>query len=448
MRKPRGNPAASEIRRHRTPLTTHWILALPLLAVSALMQSAIARDGPTVTVTMTADPQTYRGSCAAPIRITLTGRILVVGAAKGVSAQFRLGNGTPVGPVREAQLVRAGEYVVRDEFTRTTTWLDSVSLFVLTPVAAVSPKVVVTVTCDRGVVLPVAPPVTLPERQPTHPPTGEARFRVTATGFGVQHQTNESVFETYGAGDEVKLVSWGAEYTIGGGVRDLPIVRTLAYGDVDGTHDFSRVQAGRGNGHSNGGLMTGDSVPTAGAPVRRLSAEDVRSHTFPVVLWEGALRDGVAAPSNMVVLLPTLWELDGIPDADLMPQFGPWASAFVAGYGRATMHEEVAWGGTTWGPLSLVGNGMWANRWHAMIDFLGEFSRPIGMNGSFATAPGERLETGPESRWGVYFVPRPLRLTLGTATAAAAAGGVQMQFNDGSAYGGSYNLRMRVEALR
>jgi hypothetical protein len=282
--------------------------------------------------------------------------------------------------------------------------------------------------------------------------THEARFRVTATGFRVVRQTIESVIETNGVGDEVKFVCFGGEYELGGAYTPLPTVRTLTYGDLDGSRDFSRVQAGRGNGRSRGGLMTGDEVPEAGAVVSRTSGEG----RFPIVLWEGVLRDGPGGSNKLVLLLPTLWEMDNAPANDLMPEFGRWATAFLASYSFRTMTDSVEWGATTWGAISLIGNGMYSNRFQSQRE--GDFSRPIGINGPHAAGPLEvfqerRLQTD------VYFVPRPFRLTFRNAWTAAhtiptrprsqrpARGAIEVQFNEPEAWGGQYDLLLRIEVV-
>jgi len=351
----------------------------------------------------------------------------------------------------------AGPHPVRHTFQRSASWNETIVLRVLEPVLIDSAPLVVTGLCDATASRPEATARAAPAA-PRGTTNHEARFRVTATGFHVERQTAESLVETNGVGDEVKLVCWGAEFVLGepNSATPLPIVRTLTYGDVDGSRDFSRVQAGRGNGRSRGGLTTGDAVPDAtgpGSPAVSGANPIRRSSMFPIVLWEGVLRDGPGVPNNLVVLMPTLWEMDGLPENDLMPEFGTWAPRFLAAYGRQTMSESVSWGSRVWDGMTLVGNAMWGNRFGTRR--LGEFSRPIGINGGFAAEPQDHVELEHPSQ--VYFVPAPIRLIFSSAWNAAntivgganqpAAGSIELFFTDGSSFQGRYRLHLRIEIL-
>src|SRR5258707_10208105 len=117
----------------------------------------------------------------------------------------------------------------------------------------------------------------------------QARFRVTLTGFVVNHETTESVLSVDGAGDEVfALVNFAELWSSNNIFGALQRRQSLTYGDTNGrlipvnptrvlpelSHPgfFGTVFAGSMS--PTGGLKTGDRYPSATGPVLRSSATE------------------------------------------------------------------------------------------------------------------------------------------------------------------------------
>ena len=127
------------------------------------------------------------------------------------------------------------------------------------------------------------------------------RYRVLLAGFRVNRETFDD--RTFGNGDEVYASA--AVTTIDRRsdaiIRPRTLVRSDTYGDT--SRNPERVQAGSFS--PTGGLKAGDVVPAGGDP--RTTLGTASATRFPLILWEGVLRDGIDA----VVVNPVLWEADG-----------------------------------------------------------------------------------------------------------------------------------------
>ena len=128
-----------------------------------------------------------------------------------------------------------------------------------------------------------------------------ARYRISLNGFRVNHETNAGPFgrehnAVYAAAAvEVLIRSTQAV------LQPHTVVRSLVHGDS--TRAGGRVAAGSAS--STGGLLAGDTVPMGENPAATTRAPSTT--TFPLLLWEGPLTDGV----EVVSVRPTLWVWNG-----------------------------------------------------------------------------------------------------------------------------------------
>jgi hypothetical protein len=275
------------------------------------------------------------------------------------------------------------------------------------------------------------------------------RFRVTMTGFFVNAPTVDGALLTDGAGDEVYAIVSSAELfsnnSVFGAIRQK---KSLNYGDISG---FSRPYgglehrvAGRGTiqlgrASQTGGLIADDRFPAfgqhpTGDPPDAIASD--RGRFLPMILWEGELRRGGTHP-NAVVLLPTIWENDNIPDmlniylrqADrFIRQFAANSSRFIVGGARRDLMEQV----------DIVGS---------YTPQRNDFDRPIGVGGQ----PYDPFSATPEP---ATFIPAVMLLTYSSAETAIASnaatpGRVEVHYADGQRYGpGNYTIFLVIERLK
>ncbi len=279
----------------------------------------------------------------------------------------------------------------------------------------------------------------------------QARFRVTLTGFVVNHETTESVLSIDGAGDEVfALVNFAELWSSNNIFGALQRRQSLVYGDTNGrltpvnptrvlpelSHPgyFGTVHAGSMS--PTGGLKTGDRYPPASGPAMRPSApEAARARLIPMILWEGELRRGGQHP-NAVVIIPTLWENDNVPDVlniwnrqvdNWIRHFATTSAHFFLPRSRRPLVEQVDT------VLSTVPQR-------------NDFDRPIGMD-------GDAFNPGSASPAPATFIPAVMLLTFDSAQEAANSitqgrGVVEITYRDGQAFGpGSYTIFLRIDRL-
>ncbi len=276
------------------------------------------------------------------------------------------------------------------------------------------------------------------------PTSAQSRFRVTLTGFRVNHQTTENVASIDGAGDEVfALVNFAEIWSPNSLFGALQRKQSLIYGDTNGRIDpvnptrilpelshpgsFGTVQAGSAS--PTGGLRTNDVFPPPSGPVLRPGAsEAARARMIPMILWEGELRSGPRP--NAVVLIPTIWENDNVPDVLNIwnRQVDAWIRHFAASgrifNSRQPFVEQVETVLST-------------------IPQRNDFDRPIGMG-------GEAFNPGTASPAPATFIPAIMSLTLDSAQNIVTQnhGKADVTYQDGQSYGGgSYTLFILVERL-
>jgi Bacterial Ig-like domain len=156
----------------------------------------------------------------------------------------------------------------------------------------------------------------------------EGKFRVTLTGFTVNHQTWDNATRLDGNDDEVyvrydtRLVNNEATTLLASNDRTKVMGDTNAYPE--------RVKAGSGSSlffGATGGLRTGDSFPTDNPWEQSGNLMD----RPPIKLFEGTLTEGKTG----VAITPTIWEWDGGTDmftlwGNLVAENGPEIAQAVA----------------------------------------------------------------------------------------------------------------------
>jgi len=136
------------------------------------------------------------------------------------------------------------------------------------------------------------------------------RYRVTMIGFDVNAQTVGDPFGD-GLGDEVYLAADVSTYNLSSGAWGARgVVRSLAFGDVNGQP--GRVIAGTLS--PKGGLKSGDAYPLSGGGT--MPPTTPKPNTVPMLLWEGQLTNEV----DLLLIAPSIWESDG---SDVY--FGNWS---------------------------------------------------------------------------------------------------------------------------
>ena len=277
------------------------------------------------------------------------------------------------------------------------------------------------------------------------------RFRVTVTGFLVNHETVESAILRDGRGDEVFVLANFAELLAGNRLLGaIQARKSLIFGDTDGRPGPVRaigvelehlpphwmVQAGSMGPH--GGLQAGDRFPDPAQPVPPIPSDALpqdRGRFLPMVLWEGELRRG-GPTANAIVLLPTIWENDNATEMldvwmrqapSFLRTFAASSDGFITGRRPRPLIERV-------------------DRVLDTIPKHNDFDRPIGLDGE----PYNPLAASPGS---ATFVPAVMLLTFTSAQEAANSnttgrGVVEITYRDGARYGpGSYTIFLRVERL-
>ncbi len=273
------------------------------------------------------------------------------------------------------------------------------------------------------------------------------RYRVVVTGFRVNTGTIDGHLITDGRGDEVFVAANVAELVSNNRLAS-PVTnkRSVNYGDTDGRGNPVRpigidllraspnptFRAGSASS-TTGGLLSGDRFPNAGetaSPPRDVRAALV-GRFIPMTLWEGDLHP--APNPNAVILFPTIWENDNIPD--MWQIWNTQAAAWLGRYARASS-RDVNGSPTARTALLQVESDVMTT-----IPQINNFDRPIGIQGG-AYDP---LSATPDP---ATFSPQSLFLTAETAEAAVARGDIQIRYEDGPRYGpGSYTLILRIERV-
>jgi hypothetical protein len=164
-------------------------------------------------------------------------------------------------------------------------------------------------------------------------PAATTNYRVIATGFRVLHQTKDDFLSRDGHGDEVYggFMTFHYDRTTSQLVdQDLRRTNVIGERGYDGLDFGERLLAGvgqisnrltgsdaavknsriqGGTATQDGGLAQYDVFPAVADPSQTYGVAPT-NNTFPFLVWQGALTNA----KDAVVILPTLWEFDGIPD--------------------------------------------------------------------------------------------------------------------------------------
>lgn len=133
-----------------------------------------------------------------------------------------------------------------------------------------------------------AEPVVRARPAPATPqPLPPGKYRVSAVGFAVNHQTDDDALQLDGKGDEVFL--------------SVTVLEPMQLGDVPRWHGRSRLVESAVIGDRNGypSRIRGGSLSDQGG----LQTGDVVRLPQPLVVWEGPM----TAP---ILVIPTIWEWD------------------------------------------------------------------------------------------------------------------------------------------
>lgn len=136
-------------------------------------------------------------------------------------------------------------------------------------------------------------------------------YRITVAGFRVNHDTYDDPLNRDGWGDEVYASVVLQRFDRGSGrALETRTVTSRTHGDGNA----GRERVPQGHASDAGGLTQGDVVPFGWD--EHAVKPPLENGRFPLVVWEGPLADG----GDVLVLRPSLWELDGDRSA-----FDAWA---------------------------------------------------------------------------------------------------------------------------
>ena len=176
---------------------------------------------------------------------------------------------------------------------------------------------------------PTSTPVSTAAQQTTAPVAASARYKVTATGFRVLHQTKDDMLSRDGHGDEIYGAFMVLTYNRHTGQPEQgPVARRTnvigesgfdgqtfgSFVDVNGVVPQGRIRGGTAS--AGGGFQQNDVFPAVTDPSQMYGAA-ATDNTFPFEVFNGPLTDG----QDAVVIVPTLWEADGYRDG-----FAKWVN--------------------------------------------------------------------------------------------------------------------------
>jgi hypothetical protein len=236
---------------------------------------------------------------------------------------------------------------------------------------------------------------------------------VTLNGFTCNHQTRDDPLQTDGPDDEIFLFT--KSFLVQRGGNDGP-----RFNFSPPFHRRTgRIQRG------NGGFRSGDSFPNA--PDRH--STNPQSYDLPQLIWEGEL----TRRQNAVVIIPMIWEWDGIPGL-----FQAWESAGLDQF---------------YGVGDLISNPNLTDQQSAKVALRGEVVEQVWLNGREGLAPEDRPIGMRGYDRDYRFRPEVLILTYDEALRMA----LESQRKNGDAFpvvyadapelGGNYTLYIQVERL-
>lgn len=256
-------------------------------------------------------------------------------------------------------------------------------------------------------------------------PSSQARFRVTINGFKVLHQSIDDALERDGRGDEVFFLS---QWRMTEGVRTVrtsELLRSRVMGDANGRSD--RVQAGSARPRISGmvgGLLTNDTFTNDPSVLSGSPTTD----RAPMLLFDGELTS-----SQVLVVVPTIWEQDG-PD-DLLTLISRAFNPVLDLGSRVTLTPEYP---GLLGRILATEAGLGSDV-HVGLGLFGDpHDRPLGM----------RL-----GRDSYSFSPQRLRFSFADADEASRTafgygnGVIPITYTEANALQGSYTIFVQISRL-
>lgn len=281
-------------------------------------------------------------------------------------------------------------------------------------------------------------PWTVAKRVTLTAPRNRGVYRISIPGFRVHHETWDDALQWDGKRDEVIARADVFRVDQKTNTIDTNMVSTRVMGDVNRS-DWVGRRVKAGSASDLGGIMTGDDVP--GGMAWQLRGQP-GADSLPLVVWEGQLtRD-----SNTVVVVPTVWEYDGVQDA-----FNDWATWLHGVPGKLKSNETFKkMAGST---LELASLGLdialdLPEDEVTGVRFLGfdtgkAKDRPIGM----AKTPGS------DGKPHFTFMPKAYVIDLAKAerelasTVGGKAGVIAVPYADDPYLWGNYEVYLKIERL-
>ena len=265
-------------------------------------------------------------------------------------------------------------------------------------------------------------------------PRWRGQYRISVAGVFARHETWDHALQVDGKRDEIYFSVDVFRVDKKGGAIDTNLVTTRVLGDVNGQN--GRVRAGSAS--TDGGIQTGDYVPFMypwqydhpGVPPA------LEADALPLSLFAGELtRD-----SNMVIVVPSVWEYDGGTDA-----FADW-TRWLQNTARTLKNDTTLMklaGDTVKMVLELADLGLGVALSLSEDGIAGNaMDRPIGMLADGVDAKGKKKYS---------FKPRAIAIDLARAerelatTVGNKPGVITIPLTDDPKFAGNYDLYLKVE---
>jgi hypothetical protein len=385
------------------------VLLFVVLAAHLVPPLATAQVNMISELSIEANRSDYSGPC--PKEIKLKGKLKAEAVLGVVRYQFVHSDGTQ-GAISQLAINSKGVFTVEETLQKNASWNDTVYLRVFLPILPLAPipldsnRITIKGECQEARVVPRQESISL------GPASG--RFRVTLNGFTCNHQTRDDPLQTDGPDDEIFLFT-----------KSFFVQRRA---DDASRFNFSsplRRRTGRIQRGNGGGFRSGDSFPSA--PDRH--STNPQPYDLPQLIWEGEL----TRRQNAVVIIPMIWEWDGIPGL-----FQAWETAGLDQF---------------YGVGDLISDPNLTDQDSAKVALRGEVVGQVWLNGREGLVPEDRPIGMRGYDRDYRFRPEVLILTYDEALRMA----LESQRKNGDAFpvvyadapelGGNYTLYIQVEQL-